>query len=606
MSIELEIESEQDAKNVDEIQIGSWQAFAGLLPLLKIHRWGVIYCLILLLAATGLSLYWPILMKRAVDIDIKNGDFNGLIVTVLLIALSQGITLILQYIQRIKLEIIGQDIMVELKRRLFDHILKLEVSYFDKNPVGRIMARVESDTESLRQLFTNTVVLLIGDLILAAGIFAIMFYYSWRLALILLTAIPVVPVLMFIYERLTTPPFLLLRKRMAEVAATLTEFLHGMSIIQIFHRGEYARQRLYEVNRLKFKTDIYVHVGSGLFFNAVFFLQYVMVSVVLIFGVAWSASGAISVGLISMFIILIWRAFEPIYRVSEQMANIQKAVAGARRIFALLANNEILPEPVHPVVWNRLTEGIRFENLSFSYGSDGAYVLKNVDFEIPAGKRIALAGVTGGGKSTIISLLLRFYDPQKGRILVDGIDIRDIPKDELRRRFALVLQDIFLFPGDIKANIALQSDDIGMDEVVAAARTVAADDFIRRLPEGYKTEVSEKGSNFSRGERQLLSFARALAVNPDVLILDEATSSVDPDTERTIQASLKRLMNGRTSLIIAHRLSTILDVDQILVVKRGEIIERGTHTDLILRNGYYSKLFHLQFKNRNGVSVNVA
>jgi ABC-type multidrug transport system fused ATPase/permease subunit len=253
----------------------------------------------------------------------------------------------------------------------------------------------------------------------------------------------------------------------------------------------------------------------------------------------------------------------------------------------------------------RLSKGICLENVSFSYSGDGNYALKDATFEIPVGKRIALAGVTGGGKTTVISLLLRFYDPQKGRITVDGIDIKNISKEELRQRFALVLQDIFLFPGDIRSNIALEDERIDFERVAAAAATVEADRFIKRLPEGYKTEISEKGSNFSRGERQLLSFARALVVNPDVLILDEATSSVDPETERIIQSSLKKLMQGRTSLIIAHRLSTILDVDQILVIRRGEIIERGTHTELILQNGYYSKLFHLQFKSRNGVISNV-
>jgi len=599
------IDKEEEKTSPEEKSIGSREAFKKLLPFLKPHRWGLFYCLVLLTIATALSLYWPVLMKTAVDVNIKNSDLRGLIITIILIALSQTITLVLQYIQRIKLEIMGQDIMVELKRRLFNHILSLDVSFYDKNPVGRLLARVESDTESLRMMFTYTVVLLIGDLILAVGVAGVMLYYSWRLTLVLLTAIPVMLVLMFIFERLTTPHFFALRKRMAEVTATLTEFLHGMSIIQIFHRGEYARSRMNEANRLKFRTDIYVHVGTTLFFNAVFFLQYAMVALVLYYGIKWSGSGLVTVGTMSMFIILIWRAFDPIYRVSEQLANVQKAIAGAKRIFALLSSTERLPDPIRPIEWKSLKEGITFENVTFSYRGDNNYALKDVTFDIPTGRRIALAGVTGGGKTTVISMLFRFYDPQKGRILVDGIDIRDIAKEELRRRFALVLQDIFLFPGNVHSNIALESDHLTPDQIMSSARTVEADRFISRLPQGYKTEVSEKGSNFSRGERQLLSFARALVVNPDVLILDEATSSVDPETERTIQASLKRLMKGRTSLIIAHRLSTILDVDQILVIRRGEIIERGTHTDLILQDGYYSKLFHLQFKNRNGAPVNV-
>jgi ATP-binding cassette subfamily B protein len=329
-----------------------------------------------------------------------------------------------------------------------------------------------------------------------------------------------------------------------------------------------------------------------------------MIGIVLYLGALWIESGAITVGIISMFIILIWRVFEPIYRTSEQLSTIQRAGAGARRIFALLSNKQILPDALAPVNWKKLEKGIRFEHVWFSYSGNDDYILRDVSFEISAGKQVALVGVTGGGKTTIISLLLRFYDPQKGRITVDGIDIRDIAKDELRKRFALVLQDIFIFPGDVKSNIALESEEISIERLIGAAQMVDADQFISRLPKAYDSEISEKGANLSRGERQLLSFARALVTDPDILLLDEATSSVDPETERTIQKSLKNLMAGRTSLIIAHRLSTILEADDILVIRNGEIIERGTHTELILQNGYYSKLFHLQFKNKNGVSTN--
>jgi ATP-binding cassette, subfamily B, multidrug efflux pump len=594
-----------DEKMTDkEKEIGSKKAFGKLIPLLKDHVGELIFCLFLLAGSTVLSLSWPILMKHGIDIDITNRDFNGLLITVLAIGVIQCLTIVFQYIQRIKLEIIGQSIMVKLKKKLFQHILTLNVSFFDKNPVGRLMARIESDTESLRMLFTNTVILVVGDLLLVAGIFGVMFYYSWRLALILFMIIPIVVVFTIIFERKTTSRFLLVRKKMAEVTASLTEFLQGMSIIQIFHRGEYARQKVNHANRLKFTEDRYVNIAVIMYFNTVFFFEYVMIALTLFFGVRWIQSGHITVGTIGMFIILIWRSFEPIWRTSEQLSNIQKAIAGAKRIFALLSNNDRLSDPDKPLKWSGLKFGIRFENVWFSYNNDDNYALKDVSFEIPCGKRVALVGVTGGGKSTVISLLLRYYDPQKGRITVDGIDIRDIHRAELRKRFALVLQDILLFPDNVRANISLESEGITEDNVIDAAKIVEADRFIRKLPDGYKTEVSEKGANFSRGERQLLSFARALVTDPDVLLLDEATSSVDPETERTIQASLKRLMEKRTSLIIAHRLSTILDVDQILVIKRGELIERGTHTDLILQNGYYSKLFHLQFKNKNGVLKN--
>jgi len=585
-----------------EQNLGSRQALSKLLPLLNNHKIGLLICLTLLVGTTLLSLSWPVLLKRAVDINIANKDFSGLLYTVLAIAVIQVATLIFQYVQTIRLEIIGQAVMVDLKKKLFNHILSLNVSFFDKNPIGRLMARVESDTESLRMLFTQTAVMLIGDLILIIGIFGIMFYYSWRLTLILLAIVPIVIALTYFFQKVTTTRFLEVRKKMAEITAALTEFIQGMSIIQIFHRGEYVKSRLNYANKLKFKDDSYVNIAVCLYFNSVFFFETVMVALVLIFGVLWIKLGTITVGTISMFIILIWRSFEPIYRASEQLSNIQKAIAGARRIFALLSNNDKLPEADNPIAWSKLTRSIRFEHVWFSYAGDDNYVLKDINFEIPVGTQIALAGVTGGGKSTIISLLLRLYDPQKGKITIDGIDIKDISLADLRQRFALVLQDIYLFPGDIKSNIALDSDEIPESRVIEAAKTVDADGFIQRLSKKYGTEVSEKGANFSRGERQLLSFARALAADPDVLMLDEATSSVDPQTERVIQVSLKKLMAGRTSLVIAHRLTTILEADEILVLKRGEIIERGTHTDLILQEGYYSKLFHLQFKN--GVNAN--
>ncbi len=581
----------------EEKSIGSREAFGKLMPFLAKHKKGIVFCLALLIAATLLSLSWPVLLKRAVDIDIANKDFTGLILTVAAIALIQGATLALQYIQTIKIETIGQDIMLALKRRLFNHILSLDVSFFDKNPVGRLMARVESDTESLRMMFTRTVVMLIADILLLIGIWGVMMYYSWRLTLILSTVAPIIITLIYLFQKHTNERFLSVRKKMAEVTASLTEYLHGMSIIQIFHRGEYIKRKLNAANRAKFKDDSYVNIGVVMFFNAVYFFENVLLAMVLFFGVLWIKSGALTVGTISMFVVLIWKAYEPIHRSSEQLANIQKAIAGAKRIFALLSNNDRLPEKERPVIWNGLVDRIRFENVWFSYTNDDNWVLRDVSFDIPKGRQVALAGVTGGGKTTLISLLLRFYDPQRGRITVDGIDIRDLEISELRKQFALVLQDIYLFPDTISSNIALDTEQMTPERVKQAAVTVDADRFISRLPDKYETEVSEKGSNFSRGERQLLSFARALAADPDILVLDEATSSVDPHTEGTIQNSLRKLMEGRTSLVIAHRLMTILEADEILVIRRGEIIERGSHTDLILQEGYYSKLFHLQFKN---------
>ncbi|MEE9553082.1 MAG: ABC transporter ATP-binding protein [candidate division Zixibacteria bacterium] len=591
-------EKEQDA-------ISAKKAFGMLIPFLKKHKARLIFSLLLMIISIGLTIYWPILVKKAIDIDIGNGDYGGLLTTVLIIGLIQAVSLILLYIQRVKLEIIGQDVMLELKTRLFSHVLSLNISYFDTNPVGRLMARVESDTESLRMLFTNTVVMLIGDVVMVLGVFGVMFYHSWRLTLILLPIFPSIFVLLYIFEKKTTPRFLEVRKKVADLTGVIAEFISGISIIQIFNRESWATKKVDNANRIKFDHDVYVNIAVVLFFNIILFSQHLMIGMVIYFGMLWIKAGTVTVGTFGMFILLIWKSYEPIYRSTEQFSVIQKAIAGTRRIFALMDNKQIIPEPSKPVRWRELNDRIKFEKVWFSYTDDDNYVLKDISFEIPRGKRIALAGVTGGGKSTIISLILRLYDPQKGRITVDGIDIRDIHTAELRERFALVLQDIFLFPGDVRSNVSLESKHITEEKIIEAAKTVDAHKFISRLPKGYETEISEKGANFSRGERQLLSFARAMAVDPDILILDEATSSVDPETERTIQESLGKLMDGRTSLIIAHRLSTILDSDEILVIRRGEIIERGSHIDLLLKDGYYARLFHLQFKNKNGMVSNV-
>ncbi len=636
-------------------EVGWRTALRHLAPLLTKHRWRLGLCLGLLLGATFLSLAWPYLIQQAIDgplqveLSREAGEprFRPLLLYGAAILVIQALALLFLYLQRVKLEGIGQDIMLDLRRRLFHHILRLDIGFFDQNPVGRLMARVESDTESLRLLFTNTVVLVVGDLILVAGIWAVMLYKHTQLALVVLGAFPLISGLIYIFHRLTTHRFLEVRKRMADVTATLAELLHGMSIIQIFHRGEYARRMVFRANERKFGEDAFVGIAVCVFFNTLFLFEYIKIGLILLLGAMWG----VTAGVIVLFVLLIWKEFEPIARTADQLGSFQKGIAGARRIFSLLEVKPKLADPDEPVVMPPIRQGIRFENVWFSYtqaasvgveatsghcamgnhdaagtdnatgnhdatgdhdatGTDNAaseggagnddWVLKDVSFEIPAGQRVALVGVTGGGKSTIISLLLRLYDPQRGRILIDGVDIRKLRRADLRRRCALVLQDIILFPGDVHSNISLESNDLTLEQVKAAARTVDADRFIERLPQGYRTEVSEKGANFSRGERQLLSFARALAVNPDLLILDEATSSVDPETERVIQASLGKLMKGRTSLIIAHRLATILDADRILVLKAGRILEEGTHERLLARGGYYAKLYHLQLGTENG------
>lgn len=581
----------------------SMQAFKGLLPLLRPHRWRLLGNLILLAAATALSIIGPVLLKRAIDVDIKGKDVNGLVLTVIIYGALQLVFLVANYAQRIHLEIIGQDVIMKLKQSCFDHVIRLSVSFFDRNPVGRLLSRIESDGESLRQLFTSTVVMLVGDVILIVGMLSVMFYANWKLTLLVLAFAPSIMVLMYLYARYTNPRFLETRKRMADVIAMITEYLQGMNVVQIFNRQKLAQERLNEANRQKYKMDVATNVANTTFFNFVFFIERVATAALILFGAMLVSGETATTGMLVMFITYIQRFFEPIHRASEQLYVIQRAISGARRVFALLSNREIIAEPTQPVKWHGFEKSIVFDNVGLSYTNDGSFAMRNASFEIRKGQKVALVGVTGGGKSTLVSLLLRFYDPTEGRVLVDGIDTRDIATEDLRAKFGLVLQDIFLFPGNVKDNITLESDAISDEALRSTARMVAADRFIEKMPQKYETTVSERGGNLSRGERQLLSFARAMAFNPQVLLLDEATSSVDPHTEKRIQVALKRLLAGRTSLIIAHRLSTILDADLILVVREGRIIERGTYQELLAQQGYFEKLFRLQFQEQREAKV---
>jgi ATP-binding cassette subfamily B protein len=586
--------------------INSRTAFRRLLPLLKEHHRWLAICFMLLAASKVIYLIGPNLIRRAIDVNITGSDYRGLLITVGFYVLAQGAFLIINYLFRIRMEIIGQQVMTNLRKKLFDHILQMKVLFFDRNPTGRLMARVESDTEALRMMFTNTVVAMVGSILLIAGMFFWMFVVSPKLTAVVAMFIPPIVVMLYIYHRVTTPKWLEIRKRMADVTASLTEFIQGMQIIQVFDRSGDVRRRMNEVNRRKYQPELKAELFVVAMFNFIFFLETLIIALVLYAGTQWVGVTDLTIGTLVMFIAYVRMLFEPIHLAAEEIAVIQKAIAGAKRIFGLLDTDEAIREPSHPIVWPNLESGITFDDVWFSYTDDDNYALKNVSFSIQKGERFALAGVTGGGKSTVINLLLRFGDPQKGRITVDGIDIRKIAKADLRTKFGLVLQDIYLFPGNVASNVSLSANGFDRNKVVDACRTVAADRFIERMPDQYETELSERGANLSRGERQLLSFARALVADPQVLILDEATSSVDPETERLIQEGMTTLMRGRTSILIAHRLSTILNVDQILVIRDGEIIERGTHNELLEVNGYYSKLFKLQFQTNNGLGVKKA
>jgi len=564
-----------------------------MLALLKGHEIELGVCLVLLFAASGVSLVGPILVKRAIDVDIAGKNFRGLVLTVLLFVAAQLAFLLLSYVQRVKLETVGQTIISSLRERLFARVTGMSLSFFDKNPVGRLISRVESDTEAMRMLFTSAVVTFLGDIIMFLGMLAVMAYVNFKLTLVTALILPPILTAAWLFSKKTTPLFLTVRKRTADVTAFLTEHLQGSAIIQIFGREKQATEAMRDANQRKYKIGLKVELIVVAFFNSLFLTETIGMTLILWQGGKWALSGVVTIGTLMMFMGYVRRFFEPLHRLSEELSTIQRAFSGAQRVFELIDTQpEIMDKPV-TLEWKRFEKGIDFENVWFSYDNND-WVLRDISFSLPKGQRWALVGATGGGKTSVISLLLRFYQPQRGRILVDGIDVRELSQEELRARIGLVLQDIFLFPGNVLENLRMGEVSLSSDRVMEAARRIYVDDVVKRLPQGLETELAERGENLSTGERQLLSFLRALLVDPDILVLDEATSSVDPQTERMLRRAMRELLAGRTSMVIAHRLSTVMDSDNILVIHNGEIVERGNHSVLMAQKGYYRKLFRLQ------------
>jgi ATP-binding cassette subfamily B protein len=564
-----------------------------MLSLLRGHELQLLLCLGLLFAAAGVSLLGPLLVRRAVDTNIAGRDYRGLLITVFLYLGAQLTFLLLTYFQRLRLETVGQRIISALRERLFERVTEMSISFFDKNPVGRLIARVESDTEAMRRLFTSAVVTFMGDAIMFFGMLAVMAYVNLKLMLITALILPPIIFGAWLFSKKSTPLFLQVRKRLADVTAFMTEHLQGSAIIQIFGREKPVIEAMRDANQRKFATTLRVELMVVAFFNCLFFTEVIGVTLILWQGGRWALEGAVTIGTLMMFMGYVRRFFEPLHRFSEELSTVHKAFSGAQRVFEILDTTPHVVDKPTPLVWKRLERGITFENVWFSYNGDD-WVLRDISFDVPRGERWALVGATGGGKTSIINLLLRFYQPQRGRILVDGIDIAELSQQELRARIGLVLQDIFLFPGDVFENLRMGEENISEEQVMKAAECIGVDDMLKRLPSGLETELAERGENLSTGERQLMSFLRALLVDPDILVLDEATSSVDPHTERTIQHALTELLAGRTSLVIAHRLSTVMDSDNILVIHDGEIVESGNHGTLLTKEGYYSKLFKLQ------------
>lgn len=552
----------------------------------------------LLLAQSVLALVGPRLTERALDVAIPKHDLGllGLLAGLYLATLLAD--LVVEYGGTLLTTYIGQRVMYDLRMQIFGHLQRLSISYFDRHPVGRLMTRVTSDVETLNELFSSGVVTIFGDAFTLVAIMGMMLAIDLRLALVTFGVIPLVWLTARIFRRRVREAFSDIRVRLARLNAFLQERLSGMRVVQLFGREEDTARRFGALNLEHLEAHLRSITIYAVFFPAVEVLTAVAMALLLWYGGLRVLDGTLTVGVLAAFIQYTRRFFQPLQDLSEKFNLLQSAMASSERVFALLDEPVLVREPEAPVALARPVRGeVRFEGVWFRYSAGGPWVLRDVSFTASPGQTIALVGHTGAGKTTIVNLLLRFYDPDRGRITVDGIDIRQLATADLRSIIGFVQQDLFLFTGDIQHNLTLDAP-ITPEAARQAARRVGADRFIERLPSGYHHELGERGRSLSVGERQLLSFARALALDPRILVLDEATSSVDAESEALIQRAIAELMAGRTSLVVAHRLSTILHADEILVLHHGEIRERGSHRELLAQRGLYDRLYQLQLRGQ--------
>lgn len=566
-----------------------------LLTYLRPYLGSVAAALALIVLMAALELVGPYLTKVAIDSYIIPGDMAGLTNIAALYVVVLILAFVVRFAQVFIMQMIGQHVMRDMRRQIFTHLQRLHVGHFDRHPVGRLMTRVTTDVDAINELFASGVVAVFGDLFTLFGIMGVLLMLNWKLALVTFSVIPLFFGVTLWFRAGAREGFRAVRKDIARLNAFLQEHLSGMSVVQLFRRESSAVSRFSEINADHRDANLRTIFYYAVFYPAIELLAAVAIALILLYGGSRVLAGALSLGALVAFIQYSERFWRPISDLSEKFNVLQAAMASSERIFTLLDSKPQIVAPARPVS-AEARGGVRFEGVSFAY-RDEEWVLRDVDFAVEPGKSLALVGATGAGKTSIISLLMRFYDVQRGRVLVDGVDVRDMDPQELRSRVALVLQDVHLFSGTFASNIRLGSE-IPDERVIAAARAVNAHRFVEAHPEGYAAEVRERGATLSVGQKQLLSFARALAHDPRILILDEATSSVDTETEALIQDALRTLMRGRTSIIIAHRLSTVQYVDEILVMHKGRIRERGSHQRLLSERGLYWRLYQLQYKDQ--------
>jgi ATP-binding cassette subfamily B protein len=573
-----------------------WQIAKRLLRYLKPYVRLLLPALVLTLILNLLGVMQPKFTQYAIDWFILPKTTNGLNLFVLAFFGVQVFRFVASYFQSVLLNSVGQYVMFDLRKEIYDKLQHQEVAYFDRNPVGRIMTRLTADVDALNELFTSGVTDLLGDLVMIGAIIVVMVYMDLRLTLITLLTVPMLFVATSWFRKGARRGFDMVRTRIARIYAFLQEHISGAQTVQIFNAEEKSMRRFAKINDEHRKANIDTIFYYAVFFPLVDFIGAVGIALIIWYGGYRVMQNALSLGALVAFIQYSGFLFQPIRDISDKYNVLQGAVVASHRIFKALDLPILITSPAKPLKTGRADGRIQFENVWFAY-KDEDWVLKDVSFTVEPGQSVALVGHTGSGKTTITNLLMRFYDVQKGRVLLDGVDVREWDLQSLRENFAVVLQDVFLFTGSVESNIRLGRNDISDERVRWAATEVRADNFIARMPREYQSEVRERGAGLSVGQKQLISFARALAFDPSLLILDEATSSIDTETEQLIQQAIARVMSNRTSVIVAHRLSTIQRADNIIVLHHGEIREQGSHQDLLALRGLYWRLYKLQYSD---------
>jgi len=571
-----------------------------LIQYLKPYRWHVAGALVVLLLGSGMAIIGPWVTQRVIDEAIPTGN-RGLLIELIAIygaALTAGF--VLEYARALVTTWLGQSVMYDLRRQIFERLQRADLRFYDRNPIGRLMTRITNDVETLNTLFSSGLVTVFGDIFTLVFIIGAMLTMNWRLALVSFSILPFVFWAAFLFRSRIRTAYRDIRVRIARINAFLQERITGVRVVQLFNREEADSERLAELNEDHLQAHLRSITYYALFFPVIQFFTALALALILWYGGLRMLDGFLTVGVIAAFLQYARRFFRPIQDLSEKYNLLQAAMASSERVFQLLDEEIDVRDPEVPRSFPPEGQGrIVFEDVWFAYGDAGEgepdWVLKDVSFIIEPGEKVAIVGHTGAGKTTLINLLMRFYDVQRGRILLDGVPIREVRLEALRERVGLVLQDVFLFSQDVAYNVRLGSPDITQKQITAAAERIGAADFIGRLPDGYDQALGERGSTLSVGERQLVSFARALAFDPQILVLDEATSSVDSEIEAKIEHATDELLAGRTSLVIAHRLSTVQNADRIIVMHRGEVEEEGTHSELLAEGGLYARLHELQF-----------